>query len=272
MKIGILTSSNDMLALFQFLHHEDHEYVVRYDDANWFWWDLSPEIVVDRVRVWIDFLLSKGVDSVIVSPVIELLLTSWDVHYTSPISILPLFSRYVLDECLPFSLIGKIGFIGDYLDISIGQNLLKNLTAPFVLSEHQREIKKFHFPFVWWGKEVRLWKWLLENLSWSSTLVNTLIKNDLKYFKNAAVDTVIPMNYSYFLAQKTIQHLFNFNKTRFHWIEKLEAVFQKLITGKTSTYKVSVFYTGHGEFLTRNKRVLWLLDKWKSGTLEISKI
>jgi hypothetical protein len=69
-----------------------------------------------------------------------------------------LFGRYVLDECLPFSLIGKIGFMGDYLDISIGQNLLKKLTTNFVLSEHQREIKKFHFPFVWWGKEVRLWK------------------------------------------------------------------------------------------------------------------
>ena len=146
------------------------------------------------------------------------------------------------------------------MDIILGQDLLKKLTANFVLTDNQRETKKFHMPFVWWGKEVRLWKPLVETLSWSSTLVNTLIKNDLKYFKNAAVDTVIPMNYSYFWVQKTIQHLFNFNKTRFHGIEKLETVFQKLVDGKISKYKVSIFHTGHGAFLARSKRLLWLLD------------
>jgi len=261
-----------MLALFSFLHRSEHEYIVRYDDAGAFWGDSSQEFVMNRVSLGIDFLLSKGVDVIIVSPIVELLLNSWTLDYISKIQILPLFSRYVLDECLPFSLVGKIGFMGDYLDVKIGQDLLKKLTANLVLTDNQRGIKKFHFPLAWWGKEVRLWNPLLENLSWSSTLLNTLIKNDLKYFKNAAVDTVIPMNYSYFWVQKTLQHLFNFNKTRFHGIEKLETVFQKLVTGKSSTYKVSVFHTGHGEFLTRNKRLLWLLDKWKSGKVDIAKI
>lgn len=129
------------------------------------------------------------------------------------------------------------------------------------MTENQRGIKKFHFPFAWWGKEVRLWKILLEHLSRSSPLVNTLIKNDLKYFKDASVDTFIPMNYSYFWAQKTIQHLLHSKKTRFHGIEKLEFVFDSILGPKTSEYSVSVFYTDHGKFLTRNKRLLWLLDK-----------
>lgn len=147
------------------------------------------------------------------------------------------------------------------MDITLGQELLKKLTATFVLTENQRAIKKFHFPFVWWGKEVRLWRILLETLSWSSPLVNTLIKNDLKYFKNAAVDTVIPMNYSYFSAQRTIAHLLNFKKTRFHKIDVLQSVFDSIADAKTSEYSISVFCTGHGDFLTRNKRLLWLLDK-----------
>ncbi len=37
MKIGILTSGNDMLALFSFLQRYDHEYLVWYDDAFLFW-------------------------------------------------------------------------------------------------------------------------------------------------------------------------------------------------------------------------------------------
>ena len=76
MKIGILTSSNDMLHLFQFLNQKDHEYVVWYDDASGFWGDLSEKSVIDRVRIGMDFLLSRSVDVVIVSPVIELLLNS----------------------------------------------------------------------------------------------------------------------------------------------------------------------------------------------------
>jgi hypothetical protein len=157
--------------------------------------------------------------------------------------------------------VGKVGFAGDWLDLNVGQNLLQKLASDIVLSDNQRAIKKFHVPFAWRGKNVRLWRILLENLSWSSPLVNTLIKNDLKYFKNAAVDTLIPMNYSYFWAEKTISHLINTNKIRFYKIDVLEAIFSQLISSQTTPYSVSVFYTGHGEFLTKNKRLLRLLDK-----------
>ena len=124
--------------------------------------------------------------------------------------------------------------MGDYLDIHLGQKLFKHLVSDFVFTEHQRSTKKFHFSWALRSKEVRIWNILLQSLSWSSPLLNTVIKNDLKYFKNAAVDTVIPMNYSYFWAQKTIQHLLNFKKIRFHGIDALEAIFQKLVTGKTT--------------------------------------
>ena len=272
MKIGILTSSNDMLHLFQFLNQTDHEYVVWYDDASAFWGDLSEKSVIDRVRVGMDFLLSKSVDVVVVSPLIELILDSWIVDVPSKIELLPLFSNYVMKECLPFSLVGKIGLVWDYLDIKLGQEHLKKLTSTYALTDNQAGIKKFHSPLVWRGKEVRLWKPLLEQLSRSSVLVNSLIKNDLKYFKDASVDTVIPMNYSYFAAQKTISHLLSTKKIRFHSIEKLASTFDTLTAWKESAYTVSIFYTGHGEFLTRNKRLLWMLDKGKSGKLEITKI
>lgn len=76
MKIGILTSSNDMFALFDFLQKKNHEYVVWYDDSSAFWGDVSQSVVIDRVRVGMDFLLSKGVDVVIVPPVVELILNA----------------------------------------------------------------------------------------------------------------------------------------------------------------------------------------------------
>lgn len=76
MKVGILTSSNDMFALFNFLHKQDCEYVVRCDDASGFWADLSTDIVLDRVTLGMNYLLSKSVDLVIVPPIVELLLNS----------------------------------------------------------------------------------------------------------------------------------------------------------------------------------------------------
>ena len=108
MKIGILTSSNDMLALFNFLQSKDHEYVVRYDDMYGFWGDMPQDVVLKRICAGMDFLLSKNVDVVIVPPVVELLLSSGTVDCIAPIQILPLFSRYVLHSCLPFSLVGKV--------------------------------------------------------------------------------------------------------------------------------------------------------------------
>lgn len=43
MKIGIVTSSNDMLTLFKFLTKYDHEYVVYYDQSHQFYGDQTFE-------------------------------------------------------------------------------------------------------------------------------------------------------------------------------------------------------------------------------------
>jgi hypothetical protein len=57
-------------------------------------------------------------------------------------------------------------------------------------------------------------------------MVNKVIKFDLRYFKDAMVDVVVPLNYGYFNYEKTISKFFNFKKIKFHGIEKLEEIFQ----------------------------------------------
>jgi hypothetical protein len=59
-------------------------------------------------------------------------------------------------------------------------------------------------------------------------LIRTL-KNDLRYFKDALVDTIIPLHYHYFRMQRTIKGFFNFNKIRFHDLSVVEECFKKLI-------------------------------------------
>ncbi|HCB51194.1 TPA: hypothetical protein DEP21_01235 [Patescibacteria group bacterium] len=214
-------------------------------------------MVRDRIAEGMKLLENKGVDFVLVPPIVELMMQDEK-------QIFPLFTKYVKDCCLPYSLVGKLGFMGDWLDLQLGQKQLEKLTSDYVLTDNQRGIRKFNFPFVWRGKEVRNWKYLLDTLSWSAPLVNTLVKNDVRYFKDAGVDTLIPMNYGYFHVEKTLMKTVNFKKMRFHGSKKLEEIFVSIVDDKSRSkdiYGVDVYCTGHGEFLTKDKRLMWLLGK-----------
>ena len=71
-------------------------------------------------------------------------------------------------------------------------------------------------PFHYWVKEESILNSILSKFSCKSYLMNTLMKHEFRYFKDANVDTVVPLNYAYFNAERTISKLFNSNKTRFH--------------------------------------------------------
>lgn len=264
MKIGLLTSWNDMLALFSFLQRYDHDYHVWYDDAFLFWGDKSVDLVMERVAVGIEALVAEGVDAVVLPPMVELKVRNENLFPN--IKILPLFEQYILENCFTYSLVGKIGFLGDYFDLLEWQKQLTILAKNYNLSENQRQISKFHFPFVYWGKEVRNWKYLLDTCSWSMPLVHHKIKQDLRFFKDVGVDTIIPCNYSYFLAQKAIEKA-RYTKMRFYWLKILEKIFADFSWEKSSQYSVSISFTGHGDFFKREKKLLWLLGRGKPDTI-----
>lgn len=158
---------------------------------------------------------------------------------------------------------------GDHADMQIAQELISKDAKKYTLNEHQKNIRKraphgaaeFHFPFSYRSKETPLRKQYLDELSYSEPMVNAVIKHDLRYFKDAGIDTAIPFNYGYFNYQNTISKFFNFKKTRFHKIEKLEEIFNGLHTAASKEYSVSLYYTNHCNFLQRNKRLLRLLQR-----------
>ncbi len=100
-------------------------------------------------------------------------------------------------------------------------------------------------------------------------MVNKIIKFDLRYFKNANVDTIIPLNYGFFTYQRTINKYFNFNKQRFHNSKVLEQILEKYLTQKQeNTYTITVIHNGHTKFLQDNKYLLWLLQKGKETEIK----
>ena len=269
MKIWIITSGSESLTLFRFLAKYDHEYVVYYDDLHWPYGDKSFDQSLSFVEAGIAYLTKQNVDAIIVSPVYELYIMQSSAFRMQKKNILPLFTSYIKEYCFAHSLVGKIGVLGDFADIEKAQSLLQKLEKTYTPTTNQKSIKKFHMPFHYRAKEVPSRKYYLTDLSYSHILVNKILKFDLRYFKDAMADTLIPFNYWYFHYQSTITKFLNFKKIRFHTIEKLEHIFQWLAgETKKGSYAVTVAYTGHAEFLKREKRVIRLLQRGKHTEIQ----
>lgn len=263
MKIWIITSGSESLTLFSFLSSYNHDYVVYYDFLHWPYGDKTFVQSLACVQQGITYLTQQGVDHIIVPPIYELHL-AWSLKpKAKSLNILPLFTRYLSDYCFPHSLVGKLWLIWDFADVEVAQSLLQKLAKTYSLADKQKSVKKFHFPFDYRVKETPLWKYYLTGLSYSNILVNKIIKFDLRYFKDAAVDTLIPLNYGYFHYQTTITKFLNFKKIRFHGLKSLEDIFVSLLLKPSKTYSMQIAYTGHPEFLKREKRLMRLLQKGK---------
>lgn len=261
MKIGIVSSWNEWLTLFKFLNKFDHEYFVYYDQINRPYWDNEFDYSVTCIKKWIEFLQSKWVDKIILPPVYELYFLQQEKFGDM---ILPLFKNYVLNFTFHNSLVGKIWLFWDYADIEVWQDLLYNLSKKHILTKNQTNIKKFNFPFKFWAKEVQMRKYFSRKLSFSNLMVNKIIKLDLRYFKDANIDSLVPLNYEYFNYQNTIFKFFNYKKQKFHKIDNLEKVFIDCSLPQSDLYSIEICFNWHVDFIKREKNILWLLQKWKS--------
>jgi hypothetical protein len=267
MKIGILTSSPDMLYLFRAFTKYNFLYHIWYDQEGGHRWDKAPEFVQKRIELWLDYLIGQWAQQCILPPTRELIFLSIEKYKKY---IMPLFSTYVIEHCLPGSRMGKLWFIGDWSDLQ-NQDALKTLCAAYQLNDNQKSIKKFHQPFAYWSKDTSLRKHFLVSLGWKDRMMHNVVKHDLRYFTDAGIDTLIPLNYGYFAYDVTIAKFFLTKKCRRHRLEKIASTFGKLSSEyDQETYSVTMSYTGTIEHLTSEKKRIWLLERGK--TVEMQKI
>lgn len=269
MKLWILTSSPDNLYLFKFLHEHNFSYHIWYDQEWWHRWDKSPDFVQKRLESGIDYLIGQWVTKCILPPSRELVFLSIEKYKKY---IFPLFSTFLTQQILPGSRIGKIWLLGDYADLE-QQQALKDICTAYVLSEKQQSIPWFHNPFAYWTKQVPMRKYFLVSLGRKDWMMHNVVKNDLNYFTDAWVDTLIPLNYWYFAYDVTIAKFFRTKKCNRHRIEKLAPVFTELTKEyEKDTYSVTIFHTGTLTHLQAEKKWMWLLQKWKNVVIDIQKI
>ena len=270
MKIGIISSWIDTLALFQFLTRYDNEYLVYCDQSNFPYWEKSLDFALNNIEKAGEFLIQKWAEEIIVDPVYELALKHSDKKLW--FKVLPLFQEYLHNFAFRYSLVGKIWILSDFWSSSKVQNLLESEEKDYKPTEEQKSIKKFSYPFHYWVKSASSRTKNINDLWVHNPYLIRIMKNDLRYFKDAYVDTILPMHYHYFRMQRAIKSFFNFHKIRFHDFSVVEKCFSNLIEKSDWKYSVSVRINQTSEFLTRNKQLMWLMQRWKSIELRIEEV
>ena len=271
MKIGIISSWIDTLALFQILTHYDNEYFV-YCDQEWFpYGEKSLDYVLKCIEKAGEFLTQKWAEVIIVDPIYELALKYSDKKLW--FKIMPLFEKYIHDYAFKYSLVGKIWILTDFWSSWNVQKFLENEEIHYEPSDEQKSVKKFSYPFHYWVKSASSWAENINDLWVHNPYLIRTMKNDLRYFKDTYVDTILPMNYQYFRMQRAIKSFLNFKKIRFHDFNVVENCFKDLIWEESGwKYWVSVRINQPTMFLTRNKQLIWLMQRWKSVEMKVDEV
>lgn len=269
MKIGIISSWIETLSLFQFLTRYDHEYLVYCDQTNFPYREKSLEYVLDCIERAGEFLTQKWAEIIIVDPVYELALKYSDKKLW--FKVLPLFQKYLHEYAFKHSLVGKIWILSDFWSSENVQEFLEKEEKNYIPTDDQKSIKKFSYPFHY---RVKTASSRVSNIGdlWAHNpyLIRTM-KNDLRYFKDAYVDTILPMHYQYFRMQRPIKSFFNFHKMRFHDFSVIEKCFNEL-TSNQSEYKVSLRTNQPSKFISREKQLLRLMQRGKWISINIEEI
>ena len=269
MRIWIISSWNDTLSLFAFLNHHEHEYFIIHDQTFFPYWTKNFAFIIEQIKHHIKTLKEKGVEKILLDPIYELFfLNDWSYQN----DLFPLFSHYLHHEVLPHSLVGKIGILTDPWSHEIAQNLFESQIKDFQLTPRQQSTKKFHFPFCYRVKSATPRMEMIQTLWVHNPFLIKTMKNDLRYFKDTAVDLFIPLHYRMFQMQRSINSFFNAHKTRFYGFSFLEKSFCEIVQslwGAESSYKVTIFTTQHEDFFWKEKKLVWLISKWCKDTIHI---
>ena len=270
MKIGIISSGIDVMVLFKFLIRYDNEYLVYCDQTNFPYWEKSLDYVLDYIEKAGEFLTEKWAEMIIVDPVYELVLKYSNRKYW--FKILPLFQKYLHEYAFRYSLVGKIWVLSDFGSNWMVQAFLEKEEKNYNPIDEQKSVKKFSYPFHYRVKSASSWVYSINDLWVHNPYLIRSVKNDLRYFKDAYVDTILPMHYNYFSMQRVIKSFFNFHKIRFHDLSVVEECFNSLVEKSDWKYGVNIWINQPSVFLTRNRQLMWLMQRGKSVEVKIEEV
>ncbi len=268
MKIWIVGSWFDMFPLISLLNKFDVDVHFFIDWKCWPWWDKSTSLRDQRTKLWCEYLESIWVDYIIVPPCLEFKAKDW-----TEVSVLPLFQDYFHKFVAKYSLVWKLWLLCDQVDINHAEDFMNDIGKKYKLSDAQLSTKKFHQPFVYRKKNVRMWMYFLTTYGKREPMVRKTLKHDLRYFHDASVDTLVPMSRWYLFYEKLITQRTNWKKIRFHWWDSLQFCLEELLNiTKWSSYQLTLHATDESLTLLQEKKWSSVLSKWWEVSVKTIKV
>lgn len=264
MKIWIIWSqTSDIVSIMQLIPNQGHEYVICLDNRYGPWWWLMREDSIRRVELMLDVL--PMCDCIIVPPVYEYAFLRGNM---TSLPVLDIWTQYIGECVLKYSVVGKIGLIGYKNHQDILKTWWGEITNNYSLTPNQSQTKRFDasFPIFPLATDHRSVLWDLPR-SW---FTNKLIKTDLKKMKDYSVDSLLPLEWWYLKFWKTIKQTF-YNKVRWYGpkavrdvitvkTQHMESGLQNYEGARTAAHSTRVLYTGPDHF-KNNKIFMWTLYK-----------
>lgn len=218
------------------------------------WSSKSWADVMSRIYYGVEHLISCGVDAIIVPPFAEQFCKK-----QFP-TILPFFETYMHTVVLPASRVGKLGIMqtGTF---SAKQDC-KEMVTWYTPNSVQQATKVFDSKFPCREHDLSHWNLHLPYASKRSWMMRNLIKYDLRYFKDCAVDTLVPYDWWLVYREKMIRHRL-WARMKFHWSTSLRAVLVQLCAGTNSwaVLPITLHTTADCAQLFANKEWKQLFDR-----------
>ena len=272
--LWLISSGNEQLALIK--RCNQHPYLhdlsrhIYYDSAQRPYAEKDVTSNFASIKQGIAHLRAAWVSQIILPPLYELILlqNEGDTHT----DIIPVYTNYLLNHCFSGSLIGKLWLLTEHDSHDLIESIIQTVASTYPLSDNQHKISSFHQPFALWRRQIPMRQYFTRFYAKREQLINTTIKHDLRYFKDANVDTIIPTSYHHFVYERTITNYHNPKKQKFHKLEKVIHELAILLPASSNKKpaQVTVTHTGSTHMLQENVWLLYDLHQDKTRNLHFS--
>jgi len=244
MKLGIFTSWLENLSLLKILKQYNVDLIVYIDQDAWPIEDKTLSFQEKYIKKGIQILQEAGAEKIILHPI-------WELKYREESFIFPLYQN-IIAQTLKYSIVWKIWLLGNKLDLDFVEKYLESYIKNYVPTERQKHNKKFNC-CKFYKKNISVWKYNTIVLSKRNWMIRKLIKTDLRYFFDCAVDSILPTTYDIYHFENIIKQ----KKKKIHFQFMKDWLFlDNLLWKKENKYTLKLIENGNTDLFFGNK-------KWK---------
>jgi hypothetical protein len=269
MRIWCIWDGHDLLGLMSVLQCYDHEFHLISDHAIW----PASSKNQDRQRISIQKLVTYAewlaIDYIIVPPAYESLIKS-------SVSIVPLFKSIISNFVAPDSIVNKRGIVWDEsFELGLAQEYALSCVKDYSPVFKQSNNKHFQVTPKITQLSVTQMKYHLLTYGKQDRLMRKSRKFELRSLKDAAIDTLVPANYSMLHREKIRRHHLNRKKINVVWEKQIQEIFEGETQWKESDYSVTIHSTdpeGFERTFLSHKKWRWMLERGKGMNIIRNKV